>query len=645
MRKKAYAPGSALALTLSLLFLVAGACASRSDTPAPPRVVEVTRVVRETVVVTRVVRPVIPAPSVTPVPNTLTLCTGQEPLTLDPLQDATTGGALIRAALGEITVAPSPEGALMTETFVQVPTLDNGGAQLLGEEGPDGRIQVTYQLRAGLTWEDGTPLTARDFQFAWEVALRGGGGGESQAVAEEVERFEVVDDRTFVITLRQGLMTPLYAAYVFGPYPAHLLQDVPPEQVPASDIGRRWPSFGPYRLVSWEPGRRVVLRANPHYWRGEEQLPRVPEIVVRFLSTPEEALVGLLSTGCDVLAPDLLGVGSLPVLAVAAEQGLVRLQTVPGPAWEHLDLNTWPVDGRPPVFADPRVRRAVALALDRTTLAQRLTYGRAAPLASWLPPDHWAYQPVPLLEPGARDLDQARALLTEAGWRDLDGDGVREAQGVQGTYWDGTPWTIPDGTPLAVTLVTTGENSLRAAIARSIQGDLAGVGMRVDVVTLPPEQLFAGAGRLRQRTFDMALFAWVPGPDPGGRYLWVGNDICRRANGSLYAAAAGDTCEPGDELLYPSQIPTEENGWSGGNLVGWANPDASLAIYEANNRLTAAGRTPFYVAHQQYFGQDVPVIPLFLRPQPLAWRAGLRGVRPGPSTPLTWNVEEWEWHD
>lgn len=634
-----------LAYIILIWFLLLLVACARPSPPPPPTPFPVTRIVRETVVVTHVVTRVITPTAIpaTPVPDRVVLCVGQEPSSLDPLEDDSEVGALVRALITGSVIALAPDGTYTTDLFTRVPSPENGDARLVGPEGPDGHLEVTFRLRNDVRWEDGTPLTARDFITAWQWARRGRGSPEIQARAADVVAMHAGAEDTFTVVLRQGLITPLYATYVFGPYPSHLLEGGPDPQARLDELARKWPALGPYLIKEWRPGEALVLTANPSYAGAKEGLPRVHTIVVRFFARSEDALVSLLSGRCDIIPPGLVGPDAYPILQTAQRQGIVKTRVINGPAWEHLDFNTWPPKERIPFFADSRVRQAVALALDREGIARRVTNNLSHAMTSWLPSDHWAYQPLPPLAANTHDVGRARALLDEVGWQDEDGDGVREAHAVAGQYWDGSEWQLEDGTPFSVTLVIPTGNVLHEETARAVQEALHNVGIKVRVDARAPEALFGDGGVLRSRRFDLALFAWIPGPDVGGRYLWIGNEICRRADGSLYAADAGLKCEPGDETLYPSQIPTEENGRQGGNYAGWANPEASLAIYQATMHLRPEERASFYLVHQDRFGRDLPVLPLYLYPEITVWREGLKGIAPGRHTPLTWNAATWTW--
>lgn len=624
-------PTRGLLLWLSTVTLLVAGCSS-----SPPSL----QIVKETVVVTRVITRIVTQEPVTPTPNTVTLCLGTEPNTLDPLQDTTDTGYHLRGLWGDMILVPGPEGNWTTEVLQQVPSVANGDVQRIGPEGPDAQLRITFRFRPGWRWEDGTPFTARDILTAWEWARKGWGTPEQQALAQDVVSMEAKDDTTLLVVLRRGLITPLYAKYLFGPYPTQWVKEHPPDRASERPY---WPSFGPYRLDAWQRGQGATWVVNPNYARLNEGLPRIQTVHVRFLSDAEEALVALFSGRCHLLSPQLLPISAYPLLEEARRQEVIAYRAVLGPAWEHLDFNTWPPKGRTPFFADARARLAVTLALDRARIASAATHDLAEPMASWLPKGHWAYQPLPPLEEDAFAPQRSRALLAEMGWRDEDEDGVLEAHGVSGTFWDGTPWEIPDNTPFVVELVTSMDDPIHARVAQLVQSALQEIGIRVEMRSVPGEALFAADSPIRRRAFDLALFAWLPDTDVDGRYLWVGNEICRRPDGTLYAAKAGQSCDAGDERLFAPQIPTADNEWEGGNVSGWADPEASLAIYQATAYLRPEDRAAYYLVHQMRFAEHMPVIPLFQRPQLWAWRSGLKGPTPGPFTPITWNAETWQW--
>ena len=622
-----------IALALSLI-----AC-HRAPEPTPPPSPPPTKVIERTVVVTRIITRVVTPEAVTPDRQTprrdLTLCLRDRPTTLDPLFLVGEDAQALRGLMGGWLAVQDPQGRWWSDVFERVPTLENGDARLVGEEGPDGHLEITYHIRDNIRWEDGTPITAEDFQRAWQFARNGRGAPSIQARSLAVADVRVNDARSFTVVLRDGAMIPLYPTYVFGPYPSHLLDA---EESPEA-LNGHWPSYGPFRLVQWTD-EGMLFGPNPHY---SGPRPVVEQVRVRFFSSPLSAVTALIAGECDILSPTLLDASDRPLLDAAQQQGIIAYTHVPGPSWVHLDFNTWPTDSRPPFFADPRVRQAVLLALDRQRLRQEATHGLGSPLASWILPTSWAYRFQPSLREGNMNLTQANQWLDQAGWRDEDGDGIREAHGATGTFWDGTPWEITEGRPFSVTLLTVQGDTVLEHAAASVRDQLARVGIRVHVQTLPAQDLFAPRSPLWRREFDLALFAWRTDLDPDGRYLWLGNTICRRGDGSLYAAEANKSCDAGDETVHAASIPTAENDWHGGNVSGWAHTDASLAVYQATAFLSREVRAHFYAEHQSYFARDLPVLPLFQRPRLLAWRRGWDGLDLGPRSPWTWNIATWHY--
>ncbi len=628
MQRTQYVLFGVIAFVLLSLYL--SGCRTSSTPTAPPGPSPTP--VERTVVVTRVITEI-----VTPEPRAprrdIVLCLRKRPATLDPLFAVGEDAWALRGLLGGLTVIQDPQGRWGSDVFERVPTLENGDARLVGEEGPDGHLEVTYHIREGIRWEDGTQVTADDFRLAWLAALRGRGTPSTRARAAEVADVIADSDRTFTVILRNGVMTPLYPTYVFGPYPGPWLK----AGHSPDDLSRHWPAYGPFRLVRWTDEDMLFVR-NPHYPGAR---PTLEQVRVKFFAKPLAALTALVAGECDVLSPTLLDASMRPLLDTAREEHIIAYTSVPGSTWVHLDFNTWPPKGRLPFFADVRTRQSVILSLDRARVREKATYGLGSPMGSWILPGSWAYRFQSTLREGNVNLARAAQLLDEVGWRDEDKDGMREAHEVTGTFWDGTEWKIDEGHPFSVTLLTVQGDAVLAHAAEEVRIQLARVGVRVSMRALPAEQLFAPGSPLWRREFDLALFAWQAGPDPDGRYLWLGNTICRRGDGSLYAAAADRSCESGDEILHAASIPQENNGWQGGNVSGWARPDASLTVYEATAHLAREKRAELYAKHQAYFAGDLPVIPLFQRPRVLAWRRGWKGVDLGTFTPWTWNIAAW----
>jgi peptide/nickel transport system substrate-binding protein len=450
------------------------------------------------------------------------------------------------------------------------------------------QMRVTFRLKPGILWSDGVPLTAWDSVFSYRVATSevttyGLGGLVSLSARTSIYTadYTALDDLTVVWTGLPGFLDPTYQANFFIPLPQHTLARYSVEELLVSEEANRAPlGWGPYMLTGWEAGVQMVLERNPYYFRAAEGLPLISRLVYRFVGQDYEANLAALQSGaCDILLADALPAAPTSQMLALNEAGQARLVTVPGldgAVWEHLTFAVAPPadEGRLPIFSDRRVRQAAAFCLDRQALADAIYSGYAPILDTYLPLGH------PLLM-GAEvsvypfDPVAGTALLEEVGWRDEDGDGVREAHGVAG---------IADGTPLRFSLVTT-EAAFRAALGDQIREALGDCGMDVAVIQQPGREIFAQdpQAALTGRHFDLAEYS------SPGRWL------------------------PPCEIGLSTSIPSETNYWNGSNLSGYSNPEYDAVCQAA---LLSLPGTPEYAdSHREalrIFSADLPVLPLFV---------------------------------
>ncbi|MCX7792384.1 MAG: peptide ABC transporter substrate-binding protein, partial [Chloroflexaceae bacterium] len=142
--------------------------------------------------------------------------------------------------------------------------------------------------------------------------------------------------------------------------------------------------------------------------------------------------------------------------------------------------------------------------------------------------------------------------------------------------------------------------------------DLAAVGIGTSLQEVPTTGLYSPDGPLFRRTFQLALFAWIAGPDPRGWERW---------------SCIG--------------VPSEKNGWTGNNFAGWCFFEADRAIRIATTSLAREERAAAYLRQQQLFTQELPVLPLFQRIDVTLAGPSLSGVEPDPTAPITWNIADW----
>ena len=648
----------------------------------------------QTVIVTEIVEgevvevPVTVAPEA-PVQDTIIICMAQEPDSLyQVVSTMAVSSQVAHAFSGKNWIT---DRAFFYETQMLVnnefPTLDNGGAELTGE-GSDAVLTITYQYKPEITWSDGTPFTVDDIIFTREVVLDPDSGATGRGLLEQAT-FEKIDDHTLKVTLEPGLTPATYFLPLFGPFndvadilPKHALEDMAPADIIESDYARGpSPVLGPYQVVEWVEGDRIVLEAVDNWWGGEVT---TPNLIYRFISDTNQLLASTLSGECDYATSDGLQLTQLPFIQQSAAQGLIAYDAIPSLVWEHIDMNTWPVESGTerngvPFFADQRVRQAVAYGTNRQQMVEQILYGEVTVLTSNLPSDHWAWNPeTEGMYP--YDPEQAKALLEEAGWVDSNGDGVREASStLTGEYSCGRgSWTIPAGTVFEVDFHTTTGNAMRQQLSTIFQSNMADIGIKVNLDLLPASVWFADDGPLNTRTYQIGEFAWVTSPDPDSKTLYVGMNIYGTPDGrqlvaqtildenpDLLAGTGIDefafkfgravdeapdaarhqflrsSLPEGYTFLYPEQIQSGYDQYEGQNDMGWCDPAATQAQWDGGNRLTNEERLPFYLEFQRIFAEQVPSLPLFQRVEVEAYSTNLCGPDRGPGNLASWNVETW----
>ena len=569
-------------------------------------------------------------PTATPLPpKPLTVCLGAEPSSLFLYGDDSLAATAVRHALYEnlyttLNYAYEPQG------LEKLPSLDEGDARISLVEVNEGDLIVSsagtvvflvpgvqfvrgdgefvtferrltaegaepllmQQMEADftfkpMTWSDGTPVTAADSVFSYEVASDPNIPVD-QAKIERTAAYEATGDLTVTWTGLPGFLDPEYFTNVWTPLPEHQLRDYSAAELVAEDSAAPQPlSNGPFVLEDWQRGEAIVLHHNPNYYRADLGLPHITELTIRF-DMAEETAVNQIAAGCDIVTHDAINLGQTPDILDAAAEDLLNAVFVSNNIFEHIDfgINSWENygdgsrNGRPDWFEDARVRQAITLCTDRQQLADEITYGQSQILHAYIPDDHPLYP----AEAQAWDYDPAAgsALLDEIGFEDTDGDGFRELVEL------GVNNTIVATTTVSITLGTNSESDIRLRINELVADDLAECGLQVNLYDVNANDWFDDGpfSPLFGRRFDLATFAWRTGIHPPcGLYL------------------SSNVTGPEERGF---------GGWSNINATGWIDEAYDAAC---NAALAALPGTPEYAAsHQeaaQIFTEELPIIPLF----------------------------------
>jgi peptide/nickel transport system substrate-binding protein len=586
-------------------------------------------------------------PEVAAEPKTLVVCMGQEPDTLFPY-----GGAMLAASHIQQAVYDGPiDGrtyAYQPVILEKLPSLDDGDAKIevvsvsegdaiVDADGntaelaagmmvkPAGcltadcaveytggsfemdQMVVEFKLLADLKWSDGSALTADDSVYNFEIGSDPDSTG-SQYLPDRTVSYVAADEVTVVWTGVPGYIDSTYFTNFYAPFPRALWQGElgysVADLLEAEESTRMPMGWGPFVIEEWVAGESITVVKNENYFRADEGLPYVDKVIYRFVDDSNAAVAQLISGECDIVTQDASLDDQSELLIKLEQEGVLNPVFVTGTVWEHVDFAINVVDyDRPDFFEDVRVRQAFAHCLDRQAVVDTILYGRSIVIDSYIPPEHPLYNPD--LQQYAYDPAGGMALLEEVGWVDSDGDGVREAAGVEG---------IEDGTLLEFKWQSTTAD-MRIQYMQVYQQSLAGCGFKVNLENLPAGEYFADGpdGPVFGRRYDVASFAWLTGVEPACD-LYLGLD---------------------------TNIPSPENNWAGQNNPGFMNAEYDAACLKAIGTLPgSAASKEGHLEAQRIFAEQLPVVPLFLRIKLAATRPEVTGfVMDSTENSEMWNIE------
>jgi len=271
-------------------------------------------------------------------------------------------------------------------------------------------LTITFHLRKGVTWSDGRPFTAEDVRVTYEGMLDPTTGVPALADLRDIERIEIPDDYTVVFQLkeRNALVLAALGGYIAGGIiPAHVFGQVPHEQwrgywtEPSQIV-----SLGAYKIAEFVPNERVVLEANPNYWRGKPFVDRIEVVVIPESTTA----ISALKTGeVDILVPEYSGPELLAELPTLEKDPNIDATFIAWPATAYLGFNL-----NHPVLNNRYVRLAIANLIPIDTIINDVLKGHGRAASGPIYPGSWAYNPN--LPPMAQhNPEKAKEYLTKAG--------------------------------------------------------------------------------------------------------------------------------------------------------------------------------------------------------------------------------------
>jgi peptide/nickel transport system substrate-binding protein len=441
---------------------------------------------------------------------------------------------------------------------------------------PDCR-ELTFTLRRDVRWHDGAPFDADDVVFTYETMVdpRTPSAYKDDFVA--IASIDAPDPYTVRVRYRKPYAKALQS-WAHAILPRHRLEPYVREGR-LREAPQNWHEpvgTGPYRLAELRAGQKIELRANPDYFAGR---PHISRIVYRVIPSQATIFLELRARGLDL--------ASLTALQYTRQTDYPAFRKAynkfryPGSVYTYLGFNL-----RDPRFADVRVRRAFAHAIDQQELIDGVVLGLGQPATGPYQPGTWVYNPDVARYP--YDPDRARALLAQAGWRAREGDGV----------------LVRDGRPFRFELLTNQGNEERRKVAEMVQAALRQIGVAVEIRTLEWAALLNEY--VRKRRFDALILGWGIGVDPDQYLIW-------------HSSKTGP-----DDL----------------NAISYANREVDALLEKGRSTCRQSDRKRHYDRLQEILADELPVVFLYFRDALPVVASRVHGIDPGPGG-IDHNLPEW----
>jgi len=186
------------------------------------------------------------------------------------------------------------------------------------------QVEVTWTLIDGMKWEDGTPVTAKDFAFAFKLYQEPEIQNASRFLLERSASLEAKDDKTIVWTGAPGYSDATYFLNYIGLEPEHVLGKMEPGQIGGSDYASKPLAYGPYKIVEHVPEGSTTLVANENYWKAGQGFPRVGNVVFKYLTTEDQVIQQLEGGEIDVVGSIGLTLANAPKLDEMEKAGTIK---------------------------------------------------------------------------------------------------------------------------------------------------------------------------------------------------------------------------------------------------------------------------------------------------------------------------------
>ncbi|MDO6458138.1 peptide ABC transporter substrate-binding protein [Celeribacter halophilus] len=527
----------------------------------------------------------------------------QAPSTMNPYLSGGTKELESASLVLEPLARYNEAGTIVPYLADSVPTVENGGVS-------EDLKTITWKLKEGLKWSDGTPLTSEDVKFTWEYCTAEGGGCSQSEKYNDVVEVETPDELTVVVHF--GVPKPFpYGPFVGAQAPivqkAQFADCVGEAMASCTDENFSPIGTGPFVVDEFKTNDVVSLSANPHY--RDPNKPAFATATLKGGGDAQSAARSVLETGefdyawNTQVSPDLLeamlakGKGQLvSAFGTLVERIMVNM-TDPDPA---LGDERATAAHPHPILSDLAVRKALSMAIDRALLTE-IGYGDAGRPTCNVLPAPAIYNSTANDACLTQDIEGAKAVLEEAGWVDSDGDGIREK----------------DGKKLSL-LFQSSTNAIRQDFQAIIKQWWGEIGVETELRNIDASVFFggdAGSPDTFQKFYaDVEMYANnFDGTDPEA---YMANWECKQA-------------------------PRPETQWQGNNMPRFCSDEYDALVAEMAKTGDINKRAELAKAMNDMLMQEYVIIPLVDRGRLSAHSNTLGGVILNTWDSELWNAADW----
>jgi len=487
-------------------------------------------------------------------------------------------GFLYSDSLDGSFMASTMNGAFPIDADLKI-ILDSDETPIKVSVNPEEKT-VTYKINPNFKWSNGEPVTTKDIVKTYEImanqeyitsskSLRYNKNRKAivgieeynEGKADKISGLEVIDDSTMKIHLKE--MTPsVYWGGNFVPefVNAKQFEGIPMDKITESDALRKNPlSYGPYVIKEIVQGEKVIFEANPYYYKGE---PKIKRLEMEILP-PSQQVAAIKAGKYDIVLkvspeifPELEKLDNINILTKKA--GSMNYIAFKLGKWDD-EKNEVVTDPNSKMY-DLNLRKAIAYAIDMDAVSKQFYHGLSTPAKSQLSPLFPSLHN-PEINGFKQDVEKAKQLLDEAGFKDVDGDGIREGK---------------DGKPVKYTLAMMSGGEIAEPLAQYYIQQWKAIGLDVELLD----------GRLLD---SKNFYNRVNGDDPA-------IDFC--------IAGIGFGTDPQQLAIFGKNAKFNISRYISDNL------EAALDATVSKDAMNEEYRVKAYKDYEKVFMEEIPAVPI-----------------------------------